>query len=165
MKYLFAMVALTGLCGLARAEEKLDLHPVEKHMLSCVNAERARYGLPAFEIDPNLQNMARRHCAWMTTSRSMVHSNMSVAENIAMGQQDASAVTTTWMNSPGHRANILNGGHRYIGLCGYTASNGTVFWCQQFSGGPVLTAVAEAVRTTVNVATTPARYILRWWRR
>jgi uncharacterized protein YkwD len=36
------------------------------------------------------------------------------------------------MNSPGHRANILNPGYTKIGVAGYTAANGRVYWCQQF---------------------------------
>ena len=39
-----------------------------------------------------------------------------VAENIAMGQNSAQEVMNAWMNSPGHRANILNGGYTHIGV-------------------------------------------------
>ena len=36
------------------------------------------------------------------------------------------------MNSPGHRANILNPGYRRIGVAAYRTPEGTVYWCQQF---------------------------------
>jgi uncharacterized protein YkwD len=55
-----------------------------------------------------------------------------VAENIAMGQPHSSDVVRSWMNSSGHRANILNGGHLRIGVAAYRTDNGTIFWCQQF---------------------------------
>ena len=51
------------------------------------------------------------------------------AENIAMGQRTAAEVVKGWMESPGHRANIMNGTYTHIGI-GYDA-NGN-YWTQQF---------------------------------
>ena len=113
-------------------EPKFALHPVEEQILQATNAERARYGLPGLAMKPWLMESARRHAAWMTNFRSMVHSNQGVAENIAMGQPDAASVLATWMNSSGHRANILNPGHRRIGVAAYQTPEGAIFWCQQF---------------------------------
>jgi uncharacterized protein YkwD len=107
--------------------------PVELEVVKATNAERARHGLPALELDPNLVTTARRHTWWMTRNRSMTHGNYPVAENIAMGQRSSGEVLNSWMNSSGHRANILNRGHRRIGVAAYTTSNGTVYWCQQFT--------------------------------
>ena len=53
-------------------------------------------------------------------------------ENIAKGQKTPEAVVNAWMNSEGHRANILNSNYTQMGL-GYTA-NGVVYWCQMFIG-------------------------------
>lgn len=53
-------------------------------------------------------------------------------ENIAKGQKTPEAVVNAWMNSEGHRANILNPNYTQMGL-GYTA-DGTVYWCQMFIG-------------------------------
>ena len=50
-------------------------------------------------------------------------------ENIAMGQKTAAEVVKGWMESPGHRANIMNGNFTHIGI-GYDA-NGN-YWTQQF---------------------------------
>jgi uncharacterized protein YkwD len=107
--------------------------PVEKSIVEKTNAERAKYGLPALELDPNLVQTARKHTWWMTRNRSMVHGNYPVAENIAMGQRSSTDVVRCWMNSSGHRANILNRGHRRIGVAAYTTPEGTTYWCQQFS--------------------------------
>ena len=55
-----------------------------------------------------------------------------VAENIAMGQTSASEAVSSWMNSSGHRSNMLDGGHTRIGVGVAYSSNGTAYWCQQF---------------------------------
>jgi uncharacterized protein YkwD len=115
-----------------KAEPKSDLLAIEQNVVDCTNAERARYGLPALEVDTGLMATARQHCAWMTINRQMVHTNLAVAENIAMGQPSSQDVVRCWMNSSGHRANILNGGHRHIGVSAYTTPEGTIYWCQQF---------------------------------
>mgnify|MGYP000966070924 FL=1 len=52
-------------------------------------------------------------------------------ENIAMGYTTPEAVVTGWMNSPGHRANILNASFTQIGV-GYVASGN--YWTQEFIG-------------------------------
>jgi uncharacterized protein YkwD len=75
---------------------------------------------------------ARKHAAWMTNNRSMTHTSQAVGENIAMGQQSSTDVLNAWMNSDGHRANILNPGYTRIGVAAYTTPEGTIFWCQQF---------------------------------
>ncbi len=115
----------------AATTAKFEILAVEQSIVDRTNAERARYGLPALVIDPNLMASARRHGNWMASYRQMVHSNMGVAENIAMGQSSPQDVLRTWMNSSGHRANIL-GGYRRIGVSAYRSAEGTIFWCQQF---------------------------------
>jgi uncharacterized protein YkwD len=116
----------------AATTAKFEILAVEQSIVDYTNAERARFGLPALAIDPNLMNSARRHGNWMASYRQMVHSHMNVAENIAMGQSSPAEVLRTWMNSSGHRANIL-GGYRRIGVSAYRSAEGTIFWCQQFS--------------------------------
>lgn len=106
---------------------------VEEAVAAQTNAERARYGLPALELDPSLTQTARQQAWWMTCNRSMQHGNFPVAENIAMGQRTSSEAVQSWMNSSGHRANILNRGHRRIGVAAYTTPEGTTYWCQQFA--------------------------------
>jgi uncharacterized protein YkwD len=115
------------------APKKLELLAIEQSIVDRTNAERARYGLPAFVVDANLMATARQHGAWMATYRQLVHTNIGVAENIAMGQSSSQEVLRCWMNSSGHRANILNGGHRRIGVAAYRTPEGTIYWCQQFT--------------------------------
>jgi len=58
-----------------------------------------------------------------------------VAENIASTSGQNSSVATVmnmWMNSPGHRENILNGNYNQIGAAVARASDGTIYWCVVF---------------------------------
>jgi uncharacterized protein YkwD len=112
--------------------EGLDLHPIEQSLLDCTNAERAKAGLPTVELDPELMQSARQHATWMTQNQRLIHTSRPVAENIAMGQTTSEEALRSWMNSPGHRANILNRGHRRIGVAAYRTAAGVVYWCQQF---------------------------------
>ena len=54
-------------------------------------------------------------------------------ENIAMGYISAQSVVNGWMNSSGHRANILNPSFKTIGVGAYTDSQGTIYWTQMFT--------------------------------
>jgi uncharacterized protein YkwD len=109
-----------------------ELHPLESAVIERTNNERTRRGLRPLALDFGLLTSARRHAAWMTQRRSLQHTNQPVAENIAMGQNSSVEVVSDWMSSPGHRANILNASYSRIGVAAYTASNGQVYWCQQF---------------------------------
>ena len=110
----------------------LNLLPIEENVVKYTNAQRAKYGLAALEIDHDLMDSARQHAAWMASNRRLIHTSRPVAENIAMGQASSNEAVRCWMDSSGHRANILNRGHRKIGVAGYRTANGTIFWCQQF---------------------------------
>jgi uncharacterized protein YkwD len=68
----------------------------------------------------------------MTNRQSLRHTHAAVAENLAMGQRTSREVVRDWMNSPGHRANILNRRHRRIGVAAFITPRGTIYWCQQF---------------------------------
>jgi uncharacterized protein YkwD len=118
------------------ATEKLvdgvRLSDVEVNIVSYTNQERARYGLPTLEVDKELMSTAREQAAWMTWRGSLFHTRRSLAENIAMGQTHSSEAVQSWMGSSGHRANILNPGHRRIGVAAYRTDGGVIFWCQQF---------------------------------
>lgn len=112
--------------------KKPDLNTFESEIITRTNAERARYGLPALAIDPALQTQARNHTAWMTNNRTLQHSFAPVGENIGVGQRSSQEIVTAWMNSSGHRANILNGGYHRIGASAYTARDGSIYWCEEF---------------------------------
>jgi uncharacterized protein YkwD len=116
----------------AAQDQFVDLHEVEKNVLDRTNAERRRYGLRPLKLDRGLLRSARRHASWMTRNRVMQHTNQPVAENIAMGQNNSAQALNSWMNSSGHRANILNAGYTRIGVAAYRTPSGTTYWCQQF---------------------------------
>ena len=59
-------------------------------------------------------------------------SYLRAGENIASGQKSASEVVNAWMNSPGHRANILNSSYSRIGSASVNI-DGTLYWVQIFA--------------------------------
>lgn len=112
-----------------------------------VNAERAKYGLSALTVDTNVQQAALVRAKETAQSFSHTRPNGSsfstalteagvsyrtVGENIAYGQTTPQQVMNAWMNSSGHRANILNANYTTIGV-GYTVINGTAYWAQLFT--------------------------------
>ncbi len=110
----------------------VELKPVEFSIVERTNAERVRFGLEPLEVDSSLERTARYHAAWMTNNHALQHTNIGVAENIAWGQNSAQEALSSWMASSGHRANILNPSYHRIGVAAYTATDGSVYWCQQF---------------------------------
>lgn len=118
----------------------------EQAVLDLTNAERTKAGLKPLQIDAALQRSAKQKSADMAKNRYFSHTSptygspfdqmksngvtyRSAAENIAMGQRSAQEVVTAWMNSAGHRQNILTASFTHIGI-GYDA-NGH-YWTQQF---------------------------------
>ncbi|HSO59216.1 MAG TPA: CAP domain-containing protein [Paenisporosarcina sp.] len=119
---------------------------IEQQVLTLTNQERAKGGLKALATDSALMDSARAKSADMSKNNYFSHTSPTLgspfdqmkargiqykaaAENIAMGQQTAAEVVKGWMESPGHRANIMNGTYTHIGI-GYDA-NGN-YWTQQF---------------------------------
>ncbi len=115
-----------------KVADGVRLSDVEVNIVSYTNQERVRYGLPPLEVDKELMATAREQAAWMTRSGLLFHTRRPLAENIAMGQSHSSEAVQSWMGSSGHRANILNPGHRRIGVAAYHTAGGVIFWCQQF---------------------------------
>jgi uncharacterized protein YkwD len=108
--------------------------------LCTLNRERARYGLKALKLNKKLSRASRRHARDMAKRNYFSHDTLGggsfvdrirstgylrgarswmVGENLAWGSHQNSRPSTImrlWMNSPGHRANILNGSFREIGI-------------------------------------------------
>ena len=116
----------------AKPVASFALNKVESEILRQTNATRARYGRAPLTMDKSLVRSARSHAIWMTRNRSLRHTSAPVAENIAMGQHSVSQVVQDWMNSPGHRANMLDATFSRIGVAAYRTRDGMIFWCQQF---------------------------------
>lgn len=126
----------------------------EQAIVDAVNAVRRQNGLATLTIDPKLVSMAHIHANDMARLQSMEHDlpgaaqpslldrakfvgyNFStLGENIAYNYQDAASVMDGWMNSPGHRANILGASYTQIGVGVAHDSTGAPYYCQVF-GAP-----------------------------
>ncbi|REJ67369.1 MAG: CAP domain-containing protein [Planctomycetota bacterium] len=125
---LLAIVALLP-ATLARA---VELTEAEATLVAKTNEMRARHGLPPLMVSAQLMESARKHAIWMASQGSLTHTSEAVAENIAWGQADATDAVESWMNSSGHRANILNSQYTEIGVAGYFVRGRRIYWCQQF---------------------------------
>lgn len=127
----------------ATAEEDFRLAVVE-----LVNRERAAEGLPALTWDEDLAAAAAVRSREIQSSFSHTRPNGSscfsalqeagvayrqAGENIALGQRTPEQVVRDWMNSPGHRANIMNSAYSRIGVGLAAASSGGYAWAQFFA--------------------------------
>ena len=80
------------------------------------NNFRIRNGLKPCEFNQNLQNIAQWHSNNMYNRQQMYHSGTAgVAENVFMGSSSGVYAVRVWINSPGHRANML-GPYRRVGI-------------------------------------------------
>lgn len=122
---------------------------MEDEVIRLVNVERAKQGLPALKKNWEVARVARYKASDMATNHYFSHTspkygspfNMmedfnirfsAAGENIAMGQKTAAAVMQAWMNSPGHRSNILSRNYTQIGVGAAKNSSGTLYWSQLF---------------------------------
>ncbi len=114
-------------------------------VLRLVNNERSKYGLGELTMTEELTDGAMLRAAETSVSFSHTRPNgeqcftafswsVTAGENIAYGQRSPSQVVNGWMNSSGHRANILNSAFKLIGI-GCFEKNGVLYWAQAFSGG------------------------------
>ena len=120
----------------------------EQQVVTLVNAERAKYGLAALTLDETLCGYARVKSQDMHDQGYFSHTSptygspfdmmrafgvsyRTAGENIAMGYATPAAVVEAWMNSEGHRANILSANYTTLGV-GYVADGG--YWTQWFIG-------------------------------
>jgi len=119
-----------------------------REVVNLVNAERAKAGCKALSIDTKLMTAAQRHSQDQADHKNMSHTGSdgsnagtrldrvgyawrTYGENVAWNQQTPAAVMDAWMNSSGHRANILNCSFTEIGV-GIANSNGP-YWTQVFA--------------------------------
>ncbi len=110
-------------------------------VLGYTNAARAANCLPALAGSGTLNSMS---CDWANqlaaADAGLSHNNVRPpgagiwGENVASGYGSASAVVNGWMNSSGHRANILNSSFTQMGSCSAVAASGTTYWVQKFAG-------------------------------
>ncbi|HHW38259.1 MAG TPA: SafA/ExsA family spore coat assembly protein [Bacillales bacterium] len=123
---------------------------IETEVIRLTNQQRAKYGLPALVADWELSRVARYKSIDMRDKNYFSHTSptygspftmmknfgirySAAAENIAAGQASPQEVVNSWMNSPGHRQNILDSRMTHIGV-GYTNGGGSYrhYWTQMF---------------------------------
>ena len=112
-----------------------------------VNEERAKAGLPALTVDRGAASAAQVRAKEIERSFSHTRPDGSsfnsalteagvnfsgAGENIAYGQNSPEKVMEGWMNSSGHRANILNSSYTSIGVGHYQNTSGVNYWTQLF---------------------------------
>ena len=123
-----------------------DLAEYANRVAVLVNNERRSRGVPELRVLPKLQTAAQIRATEITSVFDHVRPDgrkgftvlgdlgqryYYVGENIAAGQSTPEIVMQSWMNSEGHRANILLPEFMYIGV-GVTQKNGTIYWSQIF---------------------------------
>ncbi|MUV36935.1 putative membrane protein YlbC [Lentibacillus sp. JNUCC-1] len=124
------------------------LSQYEQQVVDLTNQERANHGLAPLKADKELSRVAREKSRDMRANQYFDHNSpvygspfdmmksygihySTAGENIAKGQRTPQEVVDAWMNSAGHRANILNGNFTHIGV-GYVEQGN--YWTQQFIG-------------------------------
>jgi uncharacterized YkwD family protein len=122
----------------------------EQKVVELVNVERQKAGLPELTLDSEISNVAKIKSKDMADNNYFAHQSPTYGsagdmlsqfgikwsawgENIASGQRTPEDVVTAWMNSSGHRANILSPNFSRIGVGYVTNSNGTSYWTQMFT--------------------------------
>lgn len=118
-----------------------------QQVVELVNQQRVAYGLQPLTTTPQLMSAAQTRAVETVTLFSHTRPDGSscftilqpcgvvcttAGENIAAGQTTPAEVVTAWMNSPGHRANILNGEFTHIGVGFYYQDGGYDFYWSQF---------------------------------
>lgn len=119
-------------------------------VLELVNKERSKYGLKALVLDNQLTSVANMKAQDMANNNYFDHTSptygspfemlqqfginyRSAGENIAGGQKTSQAVMEDWLNSSGHRANILNANYSKLGVGFYQGGKLGTYWVQVFT--------------------------------
>ena len=139
--------------GSGESDQQGSLNQSSKaaQVLSIVNSERSQAGLGNLSLDSQLNKLAQMKAEDMAENGYFSHTSptygsafdmmnqygfsyRTAGENIAKGQKTASSVMSAWMNSQGHRANILGSGYTKLGVGYAVDSGGTAYWVQMFAG-------------------------------
>ena len=128
-----------------------DFSSYQQQVLDLVNAERAKREISALTLDSSLSSVATKKSQDMVNKNYFDHTSptygspfdmmkqfgisyRSAGENIAKGQKTPQEVVAAWMNSEGHRKNILNPNFTNLGVGIAKDSNKTTYWTQMFIG-------------------------------
>ncbi|UYZ24343.1 CAP domain-containing protein [Mesobacillus jeotgali] len=125
-----------------------EISAFEAKVIDLTNEQRRKNGLPNLQPDTALSNVAQEKSNDMQAKNYFSHTSptygspfdmmrdfgvsySTAGENIAMGQRSAEEVVNAWMNSEGHRKNILSPNYTHIGVGHTTQGN---YWTQMFIG-------------------------------
>lgn len=127
-----------------------QIKAIENEVIRLCNQHRAQYGLKPLTADWQVSRVARHKSTDMRDKNYFSHTSptygspfdmlkaynisyRAAGENIAKGQRTAQQVVQSWMNSEGHRRNILNQSYTHIGV-GYVEGSSGPYWTQLFIG-------------------------------
>jgi uncharacterized protein YkwD len=126
-----------------------ELSKDEKTLLELTNKEREKEGLRPFKASAKLFEAARKHSANMARKQELAHTLdgkgpgerlrdlgyrfWGLGENCAAGQRTPAEAIRSWLDSPGHRRNLLGGDYTEVGLGVVTGEDGTRYWTQVFA--------------------------------
>jgi uncharacterized protein YkwD len=146
----FAGPAFASTATTTAAVAQADPAAYEAQVVALTNVQRKAHGCGALRGDSRLAKAARAHSTDMVKQRFFSHTGSSgstfvareaaagypkqnaTGENIAWGFRTPRDVVTGWMNSPGHRANILNCRSGAVGVGLAYTSSGAAYWTQDF---------------------------------
>ena len=156
----FLGVAVVVLCAATQAHASVDADALVNRALDLINAERAQHGCGPLTINTQLNQAALRQSEAMARQHFFNHNDpdgttpgqrirdtgyifQMMGENIEAGTDTAEEAVKVWMNSPGHRANILTCAYKETGLALVDAQqdvpmNGQAqpyeyYWTQEFA--------------------------------
>ena len=126
-----------------------DVSQQAQEVLRLVNAERTKAGLSSLTLSEKLTAVANEKARDMAENNYFSHTSptygspfqmlqqygisyRSAGENIAAGQRTPEEVMNSWMNSSGHRANILNSAYTEIGIGYYQGGSYGTYWVETF---------------------------------
>lgn len=139
---LMAAAALTAGPAVVSADAAYTSTSYESDVVRYANAERVKKRLAQMSSSACVDRYAEAQASRMAKAKRMYHQDMLtiaracrlriVGENVAYGYTSGKAVTSAWMASPGHRANLLHRDFRLIGVGAVQASNGRWYVSQVF---------------------------------
>lgn len=126
-----------------------DVKKLESEVVRLVNIERSKVGQPPLTHNWELSRVARYKSQDFINKNYFAHQSptygsafdmmknygikfTAAGENIAKGQNSSSIVMKSWMNSAGHRGNILSSAYNEIGVGVAKDSKGNLYWTQMF---------------------------------
>ncbi len=175
--YQYAILILLSLLLATCTGRDFDPQALEQEVLRLSNLERVGFGLVPLQPDPRLSDLARRHSRNMALQNFYAHQDpfgymvadrqkeyypelihLGMGENIhkirsILYDTEAQQLVNDWMDSPGHRANILNTDYTHLGI-GVHRADGYILATQVFSNSMLRVTVLPQTRVKVGSSPT-----------